>query len=177
MSVRRTLRTHDPRARSISPARVATIIPVVSTIVANVVPVVAAIDTDLVPDGGSHTSGDSESRSECGERNDPDLGFHRGGRCGVGRSGICRTIHALHKVGSPSDLGLMRCGPRGAMYSVYAPSRYELPYGNDPVVPPAMGSITRTAPVGRSRRGRSATNRSRGRAVWCAWRGVRWGRG
>ena len=35
----------------------------------------------------------------------------------------------------------------------------------------------RTAPVGRSRRGRSATNRSRGRGVWCAWRGVRWGRG
>ena len=39
------------------------------------------------------------------------------------------------------------------------------------------GEFMRTAPAAQSRRGQNATNRSRGRVVWCAWRGVLWGRG
>jgi hypothetical protein len=39
------------------------------------------------------------------------------------------------------------------------------------------GEFMRTAPAAPSWRGQNATNRSRGRVVWCAWRGVLWGRG
>ena len=73
-------------AQSVSPAGIATIIPVVPTIVAIILPIVAAIGADVVPDGGTCASGKGESRSESGEQNDVDGGFHSGmSLLGVGR--------------------------------------------------------------------------------------------
>ena len=74
----------------------------------------------------------------------------------------------LHSI--PAAAGSERARSRSWMHGRIVP--HELAEGLA-----LKGEFMRTAPAAQSRRGQNATNRSRGRVVWCAWRGVLWGRG